>query len=133
MKKEKLLREYVNHLINLPEKKRINVAGSECEVEIADNDALRSKGLMNRESLSDGSGMLFLYPKPSRLSFWMKNTFIPLDIAFIDYEGVIVGISSLTPFNESPVSSPTPSCVAALEVPAGWFSRNGIKVGDKVS
>ena len=67
------------------------------------------------------------------LSFWMKDTPIPLDIAFINTSGQIEGISQLEPFNENPVKSPSSNCVAALETPRGWFSKNKIPIGSIVT
>lgn len=99
--------------------------------EIAGTSAQRSQGLMNRKTLKDGEGMLFLFERDEVLSFWMKNTLIPLSIAYIASDGKILEIHDMTPGNLNPVVSGR-SCRYALEVPRGWFSRAGIEIGDKL-
>ena len=134
--KEKLLREYVRRMIMLESsarKKTITVGNVSCDVEIADNDNLRATGLMDRKNMPEGAGMLFIYPQPMRLSFWMKNTYIPLDIAFIEEGGMVVEIAHLEPLDESPVGSLSSRCIAALEVPRGWFLKNKIGPGSFIS
>ena len=101
------------------------------EVELAQTDEQRSTGLMYRTSLEDGKGMLFVFSEDQVLSFWMKNTLIPLSIAYIAYDGTIADIRDMHPNNTSTVTS-SRSVRYALEVPQGWFDRAGIKVGDKV-
>ena len=133
--REKLLREYVRCLISesIAHDRIIDVGGVPCKVEVADTDSKRAKGLMGRKSVPDGTGMLFIYPDPMQLSFWMKNTPSPLDIAFIDENWRIVGISRLMPHDLSSVKSPTANCIAALETPAGWFAKNKIHPGSYVA
>ncbi len=103
----------------------------EFRVEIADTDASRTSGLMGRTSLADDAGMLFIFDRPATLSFWMFNTSIPLDIAFIREDMTVSSIDTMTPFSlESHLSTePVPF---ALEVPAGELSRRGIEAGDEV-
>jgi uncharacterized membrane protein (UPF0127 family) len=101
-------------------------------VELAQTDEQRSVGLMYRKNLEDGKGMLFIFNEDQVLSFWMKNTLIPLSIAYISYDGTIVDIRDMYPNNTSPVQS-SRSVRYALEVPQGWFGRVGIKAGDKVT
>lgn len=91
----------------------------------------QEKGLMSRDSLPKNSGMLFIYPRPARLAFWMKNTKIPLDIIFIDEQGYVNGIDYLQPLSLDKVYSP-PQTKYALEVNHGWAKQNNIKVGQKV-
>lgn len=99
--------------------------------EIADTPETRSRGLMYREALRADHGMLFVYPSPRIVSFWMKNTSLPLDIAFIREDGTIVGISAMAP--QSLRSHPSPSPVPyALEMNQGWFSEHDIGIGDRV-
>ena len=102
------------------------------EVELAQTDAERSTGLMYRKELEDGKGMLFIFEADQVLSFWMKNTLIPLSIAYIAYDGVIIDIRDMYPNNTTSVHS-SRSVRYALEVPQGWFGRVGIKVGDKIT
>ena len=99
--------------------------------EIARTDNERSQGFMNRKKIPDGTGMLFVFEKDEILNFWMKNTPTALSIAYIDSSGKIRNIFDMKPFSLEPVKS-TVSVRYALEVPQGWFSRNGIKTGDKI-
>ena len=101
------------------------------KVEIAETNEKRAQGLMNRKELADGYGMLFIYERDEVLSFWMKNTYIPLSIAFITYEGRIIEIKDMYPHIEISVTS-SRSVRYALEVPQGWFSKAGIREGDIV-
>jgi len=101
------------------------------KAEIARTAEERSQGLMYRTELSDGEGMLFIFERDEILSFWMKNTYIPLSIAFITFDGRIIDIKNMFPNDESSVIS-SRSARYALEVPQGWFSRAGVKEGDVV-
>ena len=87
---------------------------------------------MHRESIPENHGMLFIWPDERVRSFWMRNTSIPLSIAFADAGGTIVSIAFLEPFREDGVSSGRPARYA-LETNWGWFSRNGVRVGDRIS
>lgn len=101
-------------------------------VEIADSHKEKTKGLSLRKSLCENCAMLFKYNKPQRLSFWMKDTYIPLDIAFLDHDNVIREIvRNLEPLSLEVVSSSLPAQYA-LEVNSGFFDRNKVKVGDRV-
>jgi len=101
------------------------------KAEIARTGDERSKGLMYRKNLPDGEGMLFVFERDEVLSFWMKNTYIPLSIAFIASDGRIVDIKDMYPHDENTVVS-SRSVRYALEVPMGWFSRAGVRQGDTV-
>lgn len=109
----------------------LRVAGIEIRVEIADDADERQQGLMFRESLEENQGMLFVYPEQRTLGFWMKNTLIPLDIAYIDREGRIVDIQQMEPQTTETHNSAAPA-MYALEMNQGWFEANGIRVGDLV-
>jgi uncharacterized membrane protein (UPF0127 family) len=100
-------------------------------VEIADDPTERAQGLMNRRTLADDHGMLFVYPDERPRSFWMKDTPLPLSIAYLDAQGRIVRIADMTPFDTSSVPSMRPA-MYALEVNQGWFARHGVKVGSSV-
>ena len=104
------------------------------DIEIADSDAERQKGLMNRESLGEDEGMLFVYFEPTSGGFWMKNTLIPLSIAFIDEHQEIVKILDMDPCTKEPcrVYEPGVQYMAALEVNQGAFEEWGIEEGDPV-
>ena len=101
------------------------------KAEIAKTKEERSQGLMYRKSLPDGKGMLFVFERDEILTFWMKNTYIPLSIAYIASDGRIIDIKDMYPNDVSPVVS-SRSVRYALEVPQGWFSRAGIRTGDIV-
>ena len=101
------------------------------KAEIARTQEERGRGLMFRKKLPDGEGMLFVFEKDEVLSFWMKNTQIPLSIAFIAYNGRIIEIKNMQPHDLNSVSS-SRSARYALETPQGWFSRAGVGIGDTV-
>lgn len=100
-------------------------------VEVARTEKEKARGLMFRSKLAENEGMLFIYEQNEILSFWMKNTFIPLSIAFIDREGTIVDMQDMEPFSLDTHRSARPAQYA-LEVNKSWFQKNGIKVGDAV-
>jgi uncharacterized membrane protein (UPF0127 family) len=104
----------------------------EVRVEIADTDAERQRGLMGRTALPEDRGMLFVFGGEQVLSFWMKDTHIPLSIAFMDSEGRIVDIQDMKPLDDDPPHyvSAEPARYA-LEVNQGFFEERGIKVGDR--
>lgn len=106
--------------------KSINV-----QAEIAKTAEERQFGFMERKTIPDGTGMIFIFENDQILSFWMKNTPHPLSIAYIDSKGKIRDIFDMTPFSLSPIVS-TFSVRYALEVPQGWFEKNGINEGDLV-
>jgi len=103
----------------------------EVTVEIAATDDERALGLMHRRELPDGTGMLFVFDRDQQLSFWMKDTLIPLSIAFIASDGRIIEIRDMQPQDLSAVRS-SRSVRYALEVPQGWFNRAGVQPGDVV-
>jgi uncharacterized membrane protein (UPF0127 family) len=112
----------------------IERAGQEIAVvraEIARTQEERNNGLMFRKKLPDGEGMLFVFEADQVLSFWMKNTYIPLSIAYIASDGRIIDIKELYPRDKSSVVS-SRSVRYALEAPQGWFSRAGVRTGDIV-
>ena len=109
----------------------ITVHDQKITVEIADELHERQKGLMFRESLEENAGMLFVYPMEKELRFWMKNTSIPLSIAYLDQNGVILLIADMKPYNLQAVSSEKPA-LYALEMNQGWFEKNKVKEGMRV-
>ena len=112
---------------------RVQIAGISVVAEIADDNMERAIGLMNRTSLEENNGMLFVWEDESPRSFWMKNTLIPLDMIFISANGTIVDITTMQPcktlFCESYKSKPAKY---VLEVNAGFVEKHGVKVGDAV-
>ena len=109
---------------------KINEKTSHAEVAFTQKG--RTIGLMFRDKLDNDHGMLFIYPQEKSLSFWMKNTKIPLSIAFINSEEIITQIDSMTPYSLRSHTSKE-NVKYALEMEQGWFKKNGIRVGSKVS
>ena len=101
------------------------------KAEIARSEQELTAGLMFREKLPDGEGMFFVFESDRVLSFWMKNTLIPLSIAYIAYDGRIIEIKDMYPHDETRVVS-SRSVRYALETPQGWFSKAGVREGDIV-
>ena len=101
------------------------------KAEIAEKPEDRNHGFMRRKTMPDGTGMLFVFEKDQILSFWMKNTPHPLSIAYIDSKGKIRNIFDMTPYSTASIVS-TVSVRYALEVPQGWYKKNGITEGDTV-
>jgi len=109
-------------------------ANVDVTVEIADEPAEHAQGMMGRSELPSGYGMLFLFPEQRTLSFWMKNTLIPLDVLFFDAEGHYVSSHTMVPCTEEPCLhyNSAGSSLYALEVPAGFREEHGIGVGWKL-
>jgi uncharacterized membrane protein (UPF0127 family) len=103
----------------------------EIQVEVAQTPEERNRGLMGRKHLGKDEGMLFIFETEDYHGFWMKDTLIPLSIAFIDKDGKIVGITDMKPLTLNSHLPPQPS-LYALEMNKGWFSSNSIKVGDVI-
>jgi uncharacterized membrane protein (UPF0127 family) len=102
-------------------------------VEIADTEAAREKGLMFRKSLPEGTGMLFDFKQEQPVAFWMRNTYVPLDMLFIKADGRILRIAeNATPLSEKTIPSGGP-VLAVLEVVAGTARKLGIAPGDRVA
>ena len=117
------------------EKKDIAIEGSRGRItlraEIALSQAQHQQGYMHRKEVKDGEAMLFIFERDQILSFWMKNTLVPLSVAFIAFDGRILEIYDLEPGNLNPVPS-SRYVRYALEVPQGWFGRAGIGPGDRL-
>lgn len=110
----------------------IRIKGLDMHVELAMTPDTRSCGLSNRKSLAPDRGMLFLFPNVKQRTFWMKNTTIPLSIAFIDENRTIVKMYRMEPVQTStryPSGQPVPY---ALEVNQGWFESHDVQIGDKI-
>ena len=101
-------------------------------VEVADDTGERAEGLMFRESLPRSAGMLFIYPQPQRVQFWMKNTLIPLDMIFADARGVVTRVrSQAVPGDLTPIDG-GPGVVAVLEINGGLAEAMGIEPGSEL-
>ncbi|HLU01816.1 MAG TPA: DUF192 domain-containing protein [Advenella sp.] len=99
--------------------------------EMADTESLRAKGLMHRETLARDHGMLFVFADDQPRCFWMKNTLIPLAIAFMDRHGTIVALDEMQPHSEVPHCSGADARYA-LEMNHDWFRSHRIRVGDNI-
>lgn len=117
--------------------KEIHIGSKHIKVEIASTFESRKEGLMERKKLEPDSGMLFIFDKPAILSFWMKNTLIPLSVAFFDEKKVLFQVIDMpidppgTLFN--PIYYSKEDALYALEMPFGWFKKNKIDLGEKFS
>jgi uncharacterized membrane protein (UPF0127 family) len=103
------------------------------EAEVADETDERTIGLMGRKELAGGKGMLFVFREPQAMGFWMRDTLVPLSIAYINAAGVIREIHDMQPLDETPARSTFRDLLYALEVPQGWFHKNKILPGDRIT
>ena len=110
---------------------RIRVGNADAWVEIVATPATRNRGLMFREALDEDHGMLFVFPDEQPRNFWMRDTQIPLSIAYADSAGRILRIADMEPFSERSVPSGAPARYA-LEMQRGWFERKGVRRGDTI-
>ena len=99
--------------------------------EVAADNPSRSRGLMHRKSLAPNAGMLFVFDAPALHCMWMRNTYIPLSVAFLDAQGSIINIADMQPHNEESHCAARPA-LYALEMTQGWFAQRGIKPGLKL-
>ncbi len=111
----------------------IKVGKQPVQMQLALLQSEMQRGLMGRLELAPNSGMLFVYLKPQRMSFWMHNTPLPLDIGFFDAEGKLREIYQLHPFDETPVPTRGDKLQFALEMNQGWFKANDIRPGDQLN
>ncbi len=109
----------------------IKIQGHALKAELAKDNETRQIGLMNRFSLKPDHGMLFIFKETSMVGMWMKNTYVPLSVAFIDEKGVILNIENMKPQALDTHSTIAPA-IYALEMKMGWFEAKGIKAGAKV-
>jgi hypothetical protein len=100
--------------------------------EVAANDSARAQGLMYRKSLAPNHGMLFAFDQANVQCFWMRNTPLPLSIAFIQDDGVIVNIADMAPMTDTSHCSSAPVRYA-LEMEQGWFAKRGLQPGKKIT
>ena len=110
------------------EEASMKIKGHELTVELAKTAGDRQTGLMNREEMDADRGMLFIFEEEAPRNFWMKNTLIPLSIAYMDREGVILNIEDMEPLDLTPVPS-AGSAMYALEVNQGLFHQWGVRPG----
>jgi uncharacterized membrane protein (UPF0127 family) len=110
---------------------KLTIAGHTLAAEVATTDAQHRTGLMYRFSLAPDSGMLFVYSTPQPMAFYMRNTYVPLSIAFIAADGRIINIEDMAPQDER-LKFSTGLALYALEMKQGWFAQKGIRAGAKV-
>ena len=110
---------------------RMSIGGESFNLEIAYRPEDQETGLMNRKSMADDHGMIFVFPAERNLTFWMKNTLIPLDIIYLDRTGQVVSVKHMKPLDESSVPSDGPA-MYAIELNAGAAARAGVKAGDQI-
>lgn len=117
--------------------RKVKIGATSISVEVADDDVKRAHGLMFRERLDENTGMIFIFDQPRVQTFWMKNTLIPLSIAFIGQDLTIVDIQEMEPASAVELSPRlyTSSAPAkyALEMNKGWFAKHHVKTGEKIA
>ncbi len=110
----------------------IIVAGHPLRVEVATTDQQRMQGLMYRKKMGANDGMLFIFEEPAYHAMWMKNTLIPLSVAFVDAQGSILNILDMAPETLDSHMAAGPA-IYAIETNKGWFAQKKVKPGDKVT
>ncbi len=110
----------------------LHVGGHRITAELATTPAARERGLMYRDGLPADHGMLFVYAEPERICMWMKNTRIPLSVAFLDERGAIINIAEMQPGSLEPHCAARPARYA-LEMTRGWFARHGLAPGRRIT
>lgn len=122
------------HPLSELEKVELTVEDKKIRAYVADDESKTTEGLMfvSDDELADDEGMMFIFPQPRELSFWMKNTLIPLDVAFLDENGKILNIITMQPLDETTQNRSAGPAKYALEMKAGWFERNNVRPGARV-
>lgn len=110
----------------------IKIGGRTVKMQLAVRPEEQQRGLMHRKSLGPDEGMLFVFPHRQPMAFWMRNTTLPLDIGYLDSDGVLREIYPLHPLDERSVASRSRELQFALEMNQGWFKDRGVKPGDKL-
>jgi uncharacterized membrane protein (UPF0127 family) len=101
--------------------------------QVAADGTSRELGLMSRTNLGSDEAMVFVFPQPRPVSFWMKDTPLPLSIAYVGPSGRIFELHDMKPFDETPIPSASSAIVYAIEVPQGWFLKHGVMAGEIVA
>ena len=110
----------------------LNASFHRIEAEVAADQPNRMQGLMNRRSMAANQGMLFVFPQSERHCMWMRNTFLPLSVAFLDEEGKIINVEDMKPQTDDSHCAARPARFA-LEMNLGWFSGKGLKAGQRIA
>lgn len=105
------------------------IGAQEMVTELALTETQIATGMMHRKSIGENEGMLFVFARPHRTSFYMRNTIVPLSAAYIDGEGIIMEIHDFKPLEETPVQASSDHVQYVLETPQGWFKKNNVAVG----
>lgn len=105
------------------------VGDQELETEIARRTVEIATGMMYRTNMAEGTAMLFVFARPDHRSFYMRNTLVPLSVAYLDPDGLVLSVHDMQPKDETPVDSTHDNVQYALEVPQGWFAKHGIGPG----
>jgi uncharacterized membrane protein (UPF0127 family) len=111
---------------------QVRVANHPLKLELAATEAQHMQGLMYREKLGADDGMLFVFDTPEYQSMWMKNTLVPLSVAFLAPDGTILNVEDMEPQTLDPHMSAGPAAYA-IETNKGWFAAHGLKPGDKAT
>lgn len=109
----------------------LNAGFHRIDAEVAADQSNRTQGLMNRRSMAANQGMLFVFTQADRHCMWMRNTLLPLSVAFLDEQGQILNIEDMKPQTENNHCAAAPARFA-LEMNQGWFAGKGIKVGQRI-
>jgi uncharacterized membrane protein (UPF0127 family) len=109
----------------------LTLGGHKLTAEVAHTEATRSQGLMHRRMLPENRGMLFVFPRSDMHAMWMKNTYVPLSVAFLDAQGVIINIADMAPHTTEAHGAARPAKYA-LEMNLGWFRKRGIGPGARL-
>lgn len=107
----------------------VELGGKTVQLQFAVSNAEMQRGLMGRRNLGPDQGMIFVYKRPQKLSFWMRNTPTPLDIGYFTADGVLREIYAMHPFDETSVPSIRDDLQFAVEMNQGWYQANGIRPG----
>jgi uncharacterized membrane protein (UPF0127 family) len=117
--------------LDLP-KATLTLGTNSLNAQIAADDASRELGLMSRTNLGTDEAMVFVFPKPRSVTFWMKDTPLPLSIAYVGRSGMIYEIHDMKPFDETSIPSASSAITYAIETPLGWFEKHGVMAGSTV-
>lgn len=112
---------------------RLWLGANELKAEVARSPASIATGMMHRTKMAEDEAMLFVFPRPRRASFYMRNTILPLSCAYIGSDGAILEIHDMKPLDETPIVASTDQVQYVLEVNQGWFKSHGVGIGTVVS
>jgi uncharacterized protein len=109
----------------------LNIGNHKLTAEVANTEPARATGLMHRRMLPENRGMLFVFTEVALHAMWMMNTHVPLSVAFLDRDGVIINIADMEPHTQNTHGATRPAKYA-LEMNQGWFRKRGVKAGDRI-